>query len=186
MHKHLSMTVLSGRLSLCRDRYHAKFGAKAPAIEAAMFERGKAWGIKFSGGGPIRSTFLSHRLAEKALLVGGEALQRRLLEHIFAGYFEQEEDLGDPQYLAETAETCGVFTNTADALDFLESDELKGDVCAAIRETQTMGITGVPFSVINGKYAVSGAQEPEAFLEIFRKIACGQCPCKKTASTIGK
>ena len=148
-----------------------------------MKERGKAWGIDFNYDGPIRSTFLSHRLVEKAFQDGGEVLQRRVIDKLFEGYFEKEKDIGDPKYLAETAVDCNVFASDEEAIEFLESDEYKGDVCNAVRKSQSLGITGVPFSIINGKYAVSGAQEPAAFLDIFRKIACGVCPCKKTGKT---
>lgn len=148
-----------------------------------MQERGKPWGINFAYDGPIRNTFLSHRLVEKAYAEGGEERQRALLEYIFRGYFEEKKDIGDHAYLAKAAVACDVFPTLEDAEDFLDSDELKGEVCSSVRKTQALGITGVPFTVINGKYAVSGAQEPEAFLDIFKKIACGQCPCKKSPAS---
>lgn len=162
-----------------KDRYNAKFGAQAPAIMAAMTERGKQWGINFSYGGDLRSTFLSHRLSEKASREGGEGLQRSLMELLFFGYFEQERDIGDIDFLTLTAVKAGVFDTTQEARQFLESDDLKGEVCTNIRKAQTMGVSGVPFTIINHKYAVSGAQEPEAFLQIFRKISTGLCPCEK-------
>lgn len=145
-----------------------------------MHERGKPWGIDFSYSGPIRNTYTSHRLVEKALLEGGQGLQLALIELLFKGYFENEKDIGDPAWLAEIAVEAGVFDNEEAALAFLESDELKTETCAAIRHAQSLGISGVPFTVINNKYAVSGAQEPAAFTDIFKKIACGECPCKKS------
>ena len=36
------------------------------------------------------------------------------------------------------------------------------------------GISGVPFTIINDKLAISGAQETETFLEVFKKIAKGE------------
>lgn len=164
-----------------------------------MQERGKPWGINFSYEGPIRNTFRSHRFVEKAYEVGGEKIQRAFIEKIFAGYFETEQDIGCPDFLAKSAVEAGVFSDIdevrsfslrhvsslifrhrpSQALDFAESDELKGETCTSIRKTQSLGISGVPFTVINGKYAVSGAQEPDAFVDIFRKIAHGQCPCKQ-------
>ena len=162
-----------------RERYAAKFGDKVDAITAMMAERGKPWGINFSYGGTIRNTFLSHRLVEKAWEEGGETMQTRLIEKLFEGYFEQEKDIGDATWLAEVAVGCDVFENKEDAKAFLESDELKKETCDEVRKAQSMGISGVPFTVINDKYAVSGAQEPAAFVDVFRKIACGQSPCKQ-------
>jgi predicted DsbA family dithiol-disulfide isomerase len=167
-------------LAYFRDRYAEKFGGRADTIIAAMHERGKAWGIDFSYGGSIRNTYTSHRLVEKARKVGGQEMQLKLIELLFAGYFEHEEDIGDVDWLAEQAVEAGVFEDEKAALEFLESNELKDETCSEIRKASALGITGVPFTVINNKYAVSGAQEPAAFTEIFKKIACGECPCKKS------
>jgi len=164
------------------ERYASKFGDRAPAIISAMVERGRPWGIDFNYSGPLRNTFLSHRLVEKAHRAGGEKTQRALIEGIFAGYFEQAKDIGDEAYLAEQGIAAGVFADKEEAVAFLRSDELKLEVCSQVRRAQALGITGVPFVVINGKYAVSGAQEPEAFLDIFKTIACGECPCDKSKS----
>lgn len=144
-----------------------------------MAERGKPWGINFSYGGSIRNTYSSHRLVEKAWEEGGEKLQTRVVEKLFEGYFENEKDIGDHAWLAEVAVGCDLFEKKEEALDFLKSDELKKETCDEIRKAQSMGISGVPFTVINDKYAVSGAQEPQAFVDVFRKIACGKCPCEK-------
>jgi len=161
------------------ERYRAKFGDKVDAITAGMTERGKPWGINFSYGGTIRNTYHSHRLVEKAWEEGGDPMQRQLIELLFKGYFEEEKDIGDPAWLAEMAVEADVFQSEQEVTDFLNSDELKKETCAEIRHAQSLGISGVPFTVINGKYAVSGAQEPQAFVDIFKKIACGECPCKK-------
>ena len=162
-----------------RERYAAKFGDKVDAITAGMTQRGLPWGIKFDYGGNMSNTFLSHRLVEKAYEHGGEKSQRSLVEELFAGYFENQKDVGDHDYLASIGVKTGIFKDAEEAKTFLTSDELKSEVCADVRKAQSMGVSGVPFTVINNKYAVSGAQEPDAFLQIFRKIAQGQCPCKK-------
>jgi predicted DsbA family dithiol-disulfide isomerase len=76
-----------------------------------MEERGKPWGINFSYDGPIRNTYNSHRFVEKAYDVGGEKVQRKFIEKIFAGYFEQEQDIGDADFLAKSAVDAGVFAD---------------------------------------------------------------------------
>lgn len=162
-----------------KERYAQKFGDRAPAIFKAMTERGKEWGINFSYDGPIRNTFLSHRLLEKALRTGGSKLQLATIERLFEGYFEQKKDIGDPAWLAEVSVAAGVFADNEKALAFLDSSELKQDVCDSVRNAQSLGISGVPFTVVDNKYAVSGAQEPAAFFDVFKKIACGQCPCSQ-------
>ncbi|GAA5922597.1 hypothetical protein JCM1841_006747, partial [Sporobolomyces salmonicolor] len=92
---------------------------------------------------------------------------------LFKTYFEEEGDPGSHELLARDAETVGIMSK-ADALAFLASDELKDEVAAGIRKAQMRGISGVPFTIINDKLAISGAQEEETFLEVFRKLAKGE------------
>jgi hypothetical protein len=53
---------------------------------------------------------------------------------------------------------------------------------------QDLGITGVPFFVFGNKYAISGAQPPESFFEVFQEIAkgevlqCSECPCPSSSA----
>ncbi|KAJ6590946.1 thioredoxin-like protein [Mycena vulgaris] len=156
-----------------RERYISKFGAsRIDAMERQMIARGQEVGIKFSYGGTIRQTTDSHRLIEKAYQVGGEAKQRAVVEALFAGYFEHEKDVGDHEFLAECAVNAGVFTKD-EALTFLASTELKDNVGKDIMEAVKLGVSGVPFVVLDDKYAVSGAQGQDTFLEIFRKLAAG-------------
>ena len=53
----------------------------------------------------------------------------------------------------------------------LRSGEHRDAVDADIRQARAYGITGVPFFVINGKYGVSGAQEPAVFEDALRRAA---------------
>jgi len=157
-----------------RERYTKKFGKeKIEPMEKAMIERGKAYGINFSYGGSIRQTTDSHRLLSKAYEQGGEALQRNILERLFAGYFEQEKDIGDREWLATESESAGLGTKE-EILKFLESDLGKKEVAAEIEHAQDLNVSGVPFFVIDDKYAVSGAQEPETFARVFEQILAKQ------------
>jgi len=135
-----------------------------------MAERGKPWGINFSYGGSLRNTLDSHRLLEKAYRQGGEPQQRTLLERLFHGYFENEQDPGDRDWLAAEG-AASALGSKEEVRAFLDSDELKAEVQADVKRASRSGIDGVPFVIIDGKYAVSGAQEPETFVEIFKKIA---------------
>ncbi|KAJ7052762.1 thioredoxin-like protein, partial [Mycena amicta] len=157
-----------------RERYSSKFGAgNFDRMEQMMVARGKTVGINFTYGGSIRQTTQSHRLIEKAYLVGGEPKQRAVVEAIFAGYFENERDVGDHDFLSDCAVKAGVFGSKEEALAFLATDELKDGVQKDIMDAMRMGVEGVPFILLNNKYAVSGAQGQETFLEIFRKLASG-------------
>jgi predicted DsbA family dithiol-disulfide isomerase len=65
-------------------------------MESRMIDVGKNVGINFSYGGNISQTVDSHRLLAKAYESGGEPLQRKVLEELFKGYFEQVRRGGFP------------------------------------------------------------------------------------------
>ena len=50
---------------------------------------------------------------------------------------------------------------------FLEGDEERDAVLAEDTRARRMGINAVPCYIVNGSYALSGAQEPEAFYPLF-------------------
>jgi len=57
------------------------------------------------------------------------------------------------------------------------SDELEKEINDTIDEAKKKGITGVPLTVINGKWAVEGGQSSEVFIQIFRKLeTCSNAP----------
>lgn len=92
---------------------------------------------------------------------------------LFKTYFEEEGDPGLHELLARDAEIADIMTKS-DALAFLASDERKAEVAAGIEKAQERGITGVPFTIINDKFGISGAQEVDAFVEVFKQIADGR------------
>jgi len=80
-----------------------------------------------------------------------------------AAYFMEGRAIGDRDTLVELAGEVGVDPGRARAA--LDSDEFADDVRADEREAAELGITGVPFFVINRRYGVSGAQPPEVMLK---------------------
>jgi len=131
---------------------------------------GKGLGINFSYGGLTSQTIASHRILTKAYNMGGQDAQQKLLGIIFKGVFEQDKDVGNLDWLASCTEESGLMSH-AEAKKFLETDELEDDVMRKIEMAQRMGITGVPFTIINGKWALSGAQPSEVFYRVFEKLA---------------
>ncbi|HEX9939890.1 MAG TPA: DsbA family protein, partial [Longimicrobium sp.] len=82
-------------------------------------------------------------------------------EAMFAAYFAEGRDVTAAAVLVEVGAAAGL---DADAV----REMLAGDAyAAAVDEAQEMadgsGITGVPFAIFDGKFAVSGAQPPEVF-----------------------
>ncbi|GJN91697.1 hypothetical protein Rhopal_004720-T1 [Rhodotorula paludigena] len=161
-----------------RERYVRRFGGeeRVRQMEEAMKERGRACDppIEFSYGGNVSQTTDSHRLIEKARELKGEEGQLALVERLFKTYFEEEGDPASHELLARDAVTTGIFPSADEARAFLASDELKDSVAAGIKKAQLRGITGVPFTIINGQLGVSGAQEVDTFVKVFEQIASGE------------
>ncbi len=127
--------------------------------------------INFSYGGTIGNTVNSHRLIEfsKQASQGGGAKTDALVNALFTRYFEQEKDISADETLISAAQEAGLPASKEELTTFLRSDALRKEVEAEMAHAAQAGVTGVPHFVINGKYAVSGAQEPDTFLHIFKK-----------------
>lgn len=106
------------------------------------------------------NTFDAHRLLH---LAAADGLQAAMKERLMAAYFMEGRAIGDRDTLVELAGEVGVDPGRARAA--LDSDEFADEVRADEREAAELGITGVPFFVINRRYGVSGAQPPEVMLK---------------------
>lgn len=109
------------------------------------------------------NTVLSHQL----IAITPEHLQSNLIENLYNAYFEQGVNLGDVDQLAEIALASGI-TNDPVAL---KARLLKGEGLEKVeegqRDAQQLGIRGVPFYMINGKFALSGLQSPADLIHAF-------------------
>ena len=113
-----------------------------------------------------RNTFDAHRLVKWA---GEQDKQTELKMAFFEAYFGRADNISSPDVLAECVERAGM--DGGQARTILESD----DYAEAVREDeakyQQAGVSAVPAYIINQKYLVSGAQEPETLVQAFREIA---------------
>ena len=148
-----------------RDRYiEVKFGGpeRATRIYDAVKAVGAGEGIDFHFERIRRTpnTLASHRLLRKAARHG---LQGVALDALFDAYFIRGLDIGDPAVLAEIGAGVGI----PDMAGFLANgegiEEVKGEDGLARRQ----GINGVPCFIFNGRFLLSGAQEPESFFQLF-------------------
>lgn len=152
--------------------YNAKFGAqRVAAMVPAMKDVGAREGVAFSYGGRISNTLDAHRLAEHAYEVGGSPLQCAVMDAMMRAYFEREADVGDAAVLADAAASAGM--DRAEAAAYLASDAGRGEVARQAASGRVGGprgarVSGVPFFVVNGRYALEGAQEPGVLLEAIR------------------
>jgi predicted DsbA family dithiol-disulfide isomerase len=102
------------------------------------------------------NTFDAHRIVHHAREVGR---QDAVKERFLRGYLSEGEAIGDPEVVARLAIDAGLDTDRVSAI--LSSDEYAREVRTDEAEAQRLGIHGVPFFVIGGRYALSGAQPAE-------------------------
>jgi predicted DsbA family dithiol-disulfide isomerase len=135
-----------------------------------LIDLGRERGIAFAFDRIERSpnTLDAHRLIRWAQPAGA---QDAVVERLFQLYFEEGADIGDRNLLADVAAANGF--DRAMALRMLESDTDKEAVQEEIATAQRMGVTGVPFFIFGGKYALSGAQPPEAIAAAIGKAREG-------------
>jgi predicted DsbA family dithiol-disulfide isomerase len=149
-----------------RAYIEAKFGGpeRARAIYETVRTAGAGEGIDFAFDRIQRtpSTLQSHRLVRFAAAVDR---QDATLEAVFRAYFIAGRNIGDRAVLAAIAAEAGL--DREEAASYLageaETDTVMGEDALARRA----GINGVPCFIFNGRFALSGAQEPEAFFQLF-------------------
>ncbi|KAF8477776.1 thioredoxin-like protein [Russula ochroleuca] len=140
------------------------------AYKLMATERGEAVGINFSFAGPVSLTTPAHRLMTKAYEIGGPAAQSSLITPIFRASYEDDLDISDPDVLADLAEQAPIMSR-AEALSFIKSEECLATVNHQVSEARAKGVTGVPFTIIDRKWAISGGQSAPVFVAIFSKLA---------------
>ena len=111
------------------------------------------------------NSFDAHRLAHLALKNGK---QSELSEILFEMNFTLGKDIADYQVLKEAGVKAGLKESEVTAL--LSSNQFEDDVRDDERTAQEFGISGVPFFVFNRKLAVSGSQQPESFVQVFKQV----------------
>lgn len=110
------------------------------------------------------NSFNAHRLLHFAKQQDRQAEVGDLL---FRAYFTEGQNIDDAATLLDITARAGLDT-TAFARAMGEG-AFAQEVVADMQEAQDLGVRGVPFFIFNRKYAVSGAQEPNAFLEVLKK-----------------
>jgi predicted DsbA family dithiol-disulfide isomerase len=143
----------------------AKFGSALHAgrIQESIGRTGEAEGIAFRFDSIRRTpnSLNAHRLSRLAARLG---IQDALIDALFQAYFERGEDIGRIDVLVDLAVTVGF--ERGGVLDFLLGPGERDTVLAEDRNARRLGINGVPCFIVDGRYALSGAQEPEFFLPL--------------------
>jgi len=157
-----------------RNAYlEAKFGSLETfrRMEEQLLAAGEVERIPFAFEKIQRTpnTFAAHRLIWHA---AREGRQDALVETLFHAYFIEGQDIGDVGTLAQVAAQAGLGPSTAES--FLLSDAGIVEVSTEEAAGREIGIRAVPYFVLNGMYAISGAHPSETFVAAFERIEAEQ------------
>ncbi len=94
--------------------------------------------------------------------------QVEMKERLLKAYFEQGRHVGRIEELAALAAEVGLDADEARTV--LENGDFEDAVEQDIAQARAYGISGVPFFVFNGKYGVSGAQDPAVFTQVLDQV----------------
>ncbi|MER8505206.1 DsbA family protein [Mesorhizobium sp. M0199] len=158
-----------------RDYMVAKFGSeqRIREIHARIEPLGEAEGISFAFDAikVAPNTLDAHRLIRWAG-TAGEAVQNRLVRRLFQLNFEEGANLGDHAVLIEAAREAGMDASVVETL--LPTDADVEAVRTEIATASRMGISGVPCFLLEGKYAVMGAQDADTLADAIRQVAAAK------------
>ena len=155
-----------------REYMRAKFGSdeRIREIHARIEPLGEAEGISFAFDAikVAPNTLDAHRLIRWAG-AAGEAVQNRLVRRLFQLNFEEGVNIGDHAVLVEAAREAGMDASVVASL--LPTDADVEAVRTEIATASRMGISGVPCFLLEGKYAVMGAQDADTLADAIRQVA---------------
>ena len=138
----------------------AKFGSweRSRALDTQVAAEAAREGLAFDHARMERTpnTRRSHGLIALADRLGGPALQDRVVEALFAAYFTQGRDIGDPAVLADIGHHAGLDRDGL--VEMLDDERLRDEVVELEERALRVGLSGVPSVVAGDMVLFSGAQ----------------------------
>jgi predicted DsbA family dithiol-disulfide isomerase len=145
-----------------------KFGSweRSQELDAQVAAAGRGEGIAFNFDRMARTpnTLDAHRVI---WLAGERGVQDAVVEALFLAYFTDGRDLSDRAALVDVADGAGLCRAEVDEL--LAGDKGLDVVRAGEEQAHRLGVSGVPFFIVNGRVALSGAQPPELLRQAFEQ-----------------
>lgn len=158
------------RSALTQTEYLASRGMDPERLRGAqehLRAMGSELGIHFDENSAIASnTFTAHRLIQAA---AGAGVQPQVVDALFSAYFERGKDVGDPEQLRAVVTEAGLPADLTDAV-LADPAAFRDEVSEDIAQAGRLGISGVPFYVIDNRYGVSGAQPEETFAQALTQV----------------
>jgi protein disulfide-isomerase len=139
--------------------------AQSRKMHDNVVEMAKQVGLNYNfDNAVIANSFDAHKMIQLAKTKG---LGDEAEELLFRAYFIEGMDFGDAETLVKIGQEIGLQATEIEVA--LLSDDFAYKVKSDIAEAAQLGVQGVPFFVFNRKYAISGAQPTESFLETMQK-----------------
>jgi predicted DsbA family dithiol-disulfide isomerase len=163
----LDPSIPEGRATPILDVLASKYGmsqGQARQAEARVAALAEAEGLEFTVDRALGNTFDAHRLVHFGREQG---VQQRVANELYRAYFGEGRSVFDTDALAGLAAGAGLDPDGARRA--LENGSFGDDVRADEEEAGRLGINGVPFCVLGGKYGVSGAQPGQTFAQALRQ-----------------
>ena len=144
-----------------------KFGSweRSQELDAKVIAVGATEGIHFAFDKSERTpnTVDAHRLI---WLADKHDCQDAVVEALFVAYFTEGRDISNRTTLIDVVVEAGLERQVVETM--LNSDEGLDVLADAGEMSRRHGVSGVPFFIINNEITLSGAQQPDTFLEAFR------------------
>ena len=151
-----------------QEMYIKKFGKERTAtINQMLAKVGHDEGINFKFGGKTGNTRDSHRLVQLGKTKGPK-MQTRVVDELFAAYFENEKDITTQEVLIESGVKAGL--DEKEVKEWLDSGKGSAEVDKEVQDAREQNISGVPNFTINDRFEIGGAQEPAAFVQLFERL----------------
>ena len=163
----LDPSIPQGRATPILDVLASKYGmsqAQARQAEARVAALAGAEGLDFTVDRAMGNTFDAHRLVHFGREQGAQA---RVAKELYHAYFGEGRSVFGQDALVGVAAGAGLDPDAA--RHALENGSFSDEVRADEEEAGRLGISGVPFCVLGGKYGVSGAQPTETFAQALRQ-----------------
>jgi predicted DsbA family dithiol-disulfide isomerase len=140
-------------------------------LDAKVVAVGKEEGIHFAFDRMERTpnTLDAHRLI---WLADQHHIQDDVVEGLFRAYFTEGRDISNRETLIDVVAKAGLDRSFAESL--LNGDEGFDEIRAATERSRQIGISGVPFFIVNGEMMFSGAQPPDTFLAAFHHVIASE------------
>ena len=155
----------SSRRSMLMSKYR-RSAAEVLLMDEKMEALAAAEGLEYhlTDANLTGNTLDAHQLLHLARTHG---LQDAMIERLYRAYFTEQRSLFDRESLVNLAGETGL--EESDVRQALEDGRFADAVAKDLNDARQLGVTGVPFFVVDGRYAVSGAQPADVFNELLTR-----------------